>query len=129
MMRWYSSTVASVEPSTAADPRDVQHRVDLAERLQRSGEHRLDARLLRDVGVERDERVAEFLGRLLLSAAHVGAEDPRTFAHEDTGGGARHARSRTGDDRHFAVEFTHAEVLARIGAIAPLFVSGRERAY
>ena len=51
--------------TAAPDAGDVEHGVDLAERLHRGGEHRFDVGLLRDVGVERDERVAQLLGRLL----------------------------------------------------------------
>ena len=80
---------------------------DLAERLQRGREHRLDLSLLRDVGVERDECVAQLPGGLLLPAADVGAEHPAP-SRTNTRADARHARAGTGDDGDSSFELSHA---------------------
>jgi hypothetical protein len=101
------------EPGAAADAGDVEDRVHLAERIHRGGEHRFDVGLLRHVCVERHERVAELVGRLLLAAADVGAEDPGPLSNEHPGRCSGHARSRAGDDRDLAVQFSHGDVVAR----------------
>ena len=56
------------EALRAADAGDVQHRVDAAERLDRGGEHRLDAGLVGHVAAAGHDRVA-VLGRGLVLPA------------------------------------------------------------
>jgi hypothetical protein len=92
---------------STADASDVQHGVDLAEGLDRLGEHGLDLLFLGDVDPERHDGIPELLGRLLLATRDVGGQHLGPFPHEHLGRGPGHARPRPGDDRHLAVQFTH----------------------
>ena len=85
MTRSYSLQRDVGERCGITDAGDVQDRVDLPERLERGGEHRLDRRLVGDVHPERNDRVAERLGRLLLPAADVGGEHLGALPHEHLG--------------------------------------------
>jgi len=63
------------------------------------------------VDAERDDRVAEGGGRLLLASRDVGREHLRPFAHEHLRRRACHAGSGSGDDRDLAVELSHDVLL------------------
>ena len=103
MIRSYSVDRGVRKRTATADAGDVQARRRLAERLHRRGEHRFDVGLLRHVGMERDERVAELLGRLLLPTAHVSPEHTGALPHEHACRGASHSRTGTGDDCNFCL--------------------------
>jgi hypothetical protein len=73
----------------AHDAGDVEDRVDAAECLNGSREHRFDIAFHGHIAPERHHVVAELGRRFLLSPADVGGEHARTFANENPRGGTR----------------------------------------
>ena len=70
------------EPA-GADARDVAEDVEAPELRHGTLDHRLDVGLLGDVGVERDDRVADLGGGVLLGAADVGRQHLRALTDEE----------------------------------------------
>src|SRR5205823_2488984 len=64
-----------------------------------------------DIAVEREHAAADFCGGVVLGTADVAGDDLGALAYEHPHRSLGHARTRTGDDRHLAVQQPHATPL------------------
>jgi hypothetical protein len=86
------------------DAGDVAQHVEAPELRHGPFDHRLDVRLVGDVGMERDHGVAGFGGGVLLGAADVGRQHLRALTGEQHRRRLGHPRSGAGDHGDLAVE-------------------------